>query len=184
MKKIAVIFPGIGYHCDKPLLYYGKRLAARHGYEIREVPYGNFEPGIKGNPEKMQRAFRQALGQAEEILRDLNWEEYEKLLFLSKSVGTAVAAAYAGQRKLPAKNIFFTPVEETFAFVEQPGIVFHGTGDPWARTSRVEQLCREKKLPLYLTEGANHSMETGDVLKDLETMKQIMEQCEVYLSGI
>ena len=62
MKKIAVIFPGIGYHCDKPLLYYGKRLAARHGYEIREVPYGNFEPGIKGNPEKMQRAFRQALG--------------------------------------------------------------------------------------------------------------------------
>ena len=132
----------------------------------------------------MQRAFRQALGQAEEILRDLNWEEYEKLLFLSKSVGTAVAAAYAGQRKLPAKNIFFTPVEETFAFVEQPGIVFHGTGDPWARTSRVEQLCREKKLPLYLTEGANHSMETGDVLKDLETMKQIMEQCEVYLSGI
>ena len=68
--------------------------------------------------------------------------------------------------------------------MEQPGIVFHGTGDPWARTSRVEQLCREKKLPLYLTEGANHSMETGDVLKDLETMKQIMEQCEAYLSGI
>ena len=49
---------------------------------------------------------------------------------------------------------------------------------------KLEQLCREKKLPLYLTEGANHSMETGDVLKDLETMKQIMEQCEAYLSGI
>lgn len=21
MKKLAVLFPGIGYHCDKPLLY-------------------------------------------------------------------------------------------------------------------------------------------------------------------
>ena len=25
--KLAVIFPGIGYHTDKPLLYYGKKLA-------------------------------------------------------------------------------------------------------------------------------------------------------------
>lgn len=24
MKKIAVYFPGIGYHCDNPLLYYGR----------------------------------------------------------------------------------------------------------------------------------------------------------------
>lgn len=24
MKKIAVYFPGIGYHCDNPLLYYSR----------------------------------------------------------------------------------------------------------------------------------------------------------------
>ena len=24
MKKLAVLFPGIGYHCDKPLLYYSR----------------------------------------------------------------------------------------------------------------------------------------------------------------
>ena len=24
--KIAVFFPGIGYHCDKPLLYYARKL--------------------------------------------------------------------------------------------------------------------------------------------------------------
>ncbi len=24
--KLAVFFPGIGYHCDKPLLYYAKKL--------------------------------------------------------------------------------------------------------------------------------------------------------------
>ena len=27
MSKLAVIFPGIGYHTDKPLLYFGKKLA-------------------------------------------------------------------------------------------------------------------------------------------------------------
>lgn len=25
-KKICVVFPGIGYHTDKPLLYYSKKI--------------------------------------------------------------------------------------------------------------------------------------------------------------
>ena len=31
--KAAVFFPGIGYHCDKPLLYYSRKLAKECGYE-------------------------------------------------------------------------------------------------------------------------------------------------------
>ena len=31
--KVAVFFPGIGYHCDKPLLYYSRKLAQECGYE-------------------------------------------------------------------------------------------------------------------------------------------------------
>ena len=31
--KLAVFFPGIGYHCDKPLLYYSQKLAKECGYE-------------------------------------------------------------------------------------------------------------------------------------------------------
>ena len=46
MKKLAVIFPGVGYHTDKPLLYYSKKLASRNGYEIVEVPYGKFPKGV------------------------------------------------------------------------------------------------------------------------------------------
>ena len=39
--KIAVLFPGIGYHCDKPLLYYSGKLAAHYQYELVKVPYTN-----------------------------------------------------------------------------------------------------------------------------------------------
>ena len=38
--KLAVIFPGIGYTADKPLLYYTSRLARKHGYQIQTVSYG------------------------------------------------------------------------------------------------------------------------------------------------
>ena len=63
-KKIAVFFPGIGYTCDKPLLYYGAKLAAEKGYEIARVPYGNFPPNVKGDAEKMYQCFVSAREQS------------------------------------------------------------------------------------------------------------------------
>ena len=33
-KKIAVFFPGIGYTNEKPLMYYSRKLAAEHDYEV------------------------------------------------------------------------------------------------------------------------------------------------------
>ena len=94
-QKLAVVFPGIGYHCDKPLLYHAKKVAAAHGYEVREVPYQGFPAKVKGDPDKMRQSFLMAMEQSEELLRDVDWERYEQILFLSKSVGTCVAAAFA-----------------------------------------------------------------------------------------
>lgn len=50
MKKLAVLFPGIGYHCDKPLLYYSKKCLSAYGYEIIEVNYKHF-PHMKDKDE-------------------------------------------------------------------------------------------------------------------------------------
>lgn len=57
-KKIAVLFPGIGYHTDKPLLYYSRKLAMERGYEIAEVKYGELPANVKGNAKKMLEAFK------------------------------------------------------------------------------------------------------------------------------
>lgn len=182
MKKIAIIFPGIGYHVDKPLLYYGKKLAQNYGYEIIEVPYRGFRSGIKGDAALMLEAFEHALAQTEEILSQYFIDHDDDILVISKSIGTAVAAAYQRKHDIKAKNIYFTPVEETFHFVDaRSGIVFHGTGDTWAKTENVVSECEKLELPYYLTEEANHSMENGDVLQDLRTLQEIMEICEKYI---
>ena len=182
-KKIAVIFPGVGYHVDKPLLYYSKKLAAQNGYEIKEVPYGKFPKGVKGSREKMEKAFFSALEQAGEILKDIDFSEYEDVLFISKSVGTAVASAYAGKHGLNTRNIYYTPVEASFQFMKQPGIAFTGTADTWVTFDAVERGCRERGFPLYVTEDGNHSLETGDVRRDLENLQTIMKITEEYISG-
>ena len=94
--KLVVCFPGIGYHCDKPLLYYGRRVAESVGYkEYKNVEYVNRIGNVKGDPVKMQAAFEDLYGQTEEILKDIDFSGYDSILFLSKSVGTIIATTYA-----------------------------------------------------------------------------------------
>ena len=67
--KAAVFFPGIGYHCDKPLLYYSRQLAQECGYEETIALSYTYDGGnIRGNEEKMQQAFESLYEQAEKSL--------------------------------------------------------------------------------------------------------------------
>ena len=182
--KLAVIFPGVGYHTDKPLLYYSKKLAAAYGYEILEAEYGALPKGVKGDPEKMTLAFQTALAHTQKQLDAAGIRQYDEVLFIAKSIGTMVATACAETYQIRGGNVFFTPVNETFSCIRQKGcgIVFHGTKDNWARTDLVSEQCEALKLPLYLTKEGNHSLETGDVMRDVQNLAVIMEQVKDYIS--
>ena len=139
---------------------------------------------IKGNLEKMKRAFEQAMDQSNKILSPYHFSLTDDLLIISKSVGTVVSGAWQRQNGLRAKNIYFTPVEATFDFINaESGIVFHGTKDPWVESNVVIENCNRLHLPLFLTEEANHSMEKGNAIVDLENMHRIMQCCQSYLMG-
>ena len=181
MKKIACLFPGIGYTCDKPLLYYSGKLLKSLGWEIVLVPYSGFPSGVKGNAEKMRQCAQTALEQAERILREIDWSEYGEILFVGKSVGTVVCAAYAERHCLKCRQVVFTPVEDTFRFAGRDSIAFHGTADPWADTETVEEACGKLGIPLYETAGANHSLETGDVEADLRELRKVMKTVRKYV---
>ena len=105
--------------------YYSKKLARKRGYEIVEVKYGPLPSGVKGNAEKMRKAFEMALIYATEQLAEIDFAAYDAVLFISKSVGTAVAAAYANKFAILPEQIYYTPVVESFDAIGQNGIVFH-----------------------------------------------------------
>ena len=182
-EKIAVIFPGIGYTCDKPLLYYAGKFAAENGYEVVRVPYGGFPKKVKVDRKKMEKSFALALDQAREILKDLKWEDYDQILFISKSIGTAAAAAFGKEKGLKVRHVFFTPLKETFSFGVSDAVAFHGTADPWAEDKDIEEGCRKAGIPLYITEGANHSLETGDTGRDLENLILAQRQALDWILG-
>lgn len=179
--KLAVLFPGIGYTCAKPLLYYAGKIAAGHGYKVFSVAYGDFPKDVKGDPLKMQMCFVSAYEQAEEMLCHIKWDNFEDVLFVGKSIGTTVAARYAKEHGVSARMVLLTPLAETFRFTAEKTIAFHGTADPWAVTGNIKRACKEQGIPLYLTEGANHSLETGDVQADLSALVRTMKTIDGFI---
>ncbi len=182
--KAAVSFPGIGYHVDKPLLYYSRKIAAACGYTLIDVPYGGFERGIKGDADKMTEAYQSALAQSRQLLKSVDFDRYETILFLSKSIGTAVAASFAAERGLHTYNVYYTPVPESFQVMRDPGIIFHGTADPWFPHEEFMRLCQTTDYPYEVIEGANHSLETGDVEMDLVNLENIMKVTRSYIEQL
>ena len=186
LKKLAVICPGIGYTEDKPLLYHSRRIAEAHGYEILTIRYSGLPKKVRGDQKKMEKSYQLALQQTEDALAEIKTEDYEEVLFVGKSIGTAVAAAAAGKLDKAAKVGFllYTPLEQTFLFQIHDAIVFTGDNDPWVggKDSRIPELCKEKNLPCYLISGGNHSLETNEPMKDLTQLVRIMEATEKFLS--
>ena len=70
MKKLAVLFPGVGYTCTKPLLYYTASAAADHDYEILRLDYGqDIHTFRQRTPEDLAPVIRLALKRTLEALR-------------------------------------------------------------------------------------------------------------------
>ena len=109
--KLVVCFPGIGYHCDKPLLYYSRKLAACAGYDhTLLLQYTYHKDGLRGSPAALREAFDTLYAQAEAQLSAVDWPQYDDVLFLSKSIGTAVSAAFAQRHGIPCRQILYTPL--------------------------------------------------------------------------
>ena len=183
MSKIAVIFPGMGYHSDKPLLYFARKLACKAGYEVVEVSYEfPFRAReIMNDKVRMKEAFSLAVSQIKEQLGEMSFDKYEDVVFVGKSIGTALAAYFDSELEIGARQVVFTPVPQTFDRIRKgAGIVFHGLADPWCDSDIAREKCAELELPLYKIERANHSLETDDPIEDLSNLKRIMEKVEVF----
>ena len=75
--KLCILFPGIGYHCDKPLLYYAAKLARSKGYEVKALKYSGFDTSVKDNEDKMRNAAKLALSQSKAQLADIDLSVYD-----------------------------------------------------------------------------------------------------------
>ena len=187
LQKLAVLFPGIGYTVDRPLLHFSRRIAADLGYEIKPLPYTGFPSNVRGDRQKMVECYHIALTQAREMLSNTDLEGYDDILFIGKSVGTIAAAALAAESSVRARirQVIYTPLEDTFSFPIRSAVAFTGSADPWVggSGSRIPALCAERGMSCFVIPGGNHSLESDSWRNDLETLHTVLTETERFIRG-
>ncbi|MBR0087501.1 MAG: alpha/beta hydrolase [Lachnospiraceae bacterium] len=187
MKKLAVFFPGLGYNHDKPLLYYARDIACECGFtEYVNVTYEYQadKKTLRGNDEKMAEIFTALYAQAAVQLSKISFDAFDEILFVSKSIGTAVAAAYAKEHHLKnIKHVFYTPLLLTYDHAPENAAAFIGTNDPWSNVPEVIRTSESKGIPVNVYEGLNHSLEGDDTLENIKTIKNVMKKTKAFINS-
>ena len=122
----------------------------------------------------MKKAALLAYEQSADPLKSVRFEDYDDVLFIGKSIGTVAMAKYASDNKLNVRQIWYTPVEGTFAFDSKGAIAFIGEADPWSDLNNIRKMSGELKIVLLTYPECNHSLESPDVIKNIEYMKNAM----------
>lgn len=186
-KKLAVIFPGIGYTCTRPLLYYSAAAAAEMGYELIQLDYGPDIHSFKGrNSHDLESIAHLALERITPVLSGINYSSYSKIVFISKSIGTVIACRAQENfcRTISPLHFLLTPVPSTLPYLEKiDGLFFSGTADPYISPDLIYSAARQypdKTGKIY--PDCNHSLEEkGKTLKNINTLSEIIHKLQTFL---
>ena len=170
-KKIVISFPG-ARGCEIPLLYFGAKHFEDQGYEKRFVAY----PGDR------EITLENVLSNALQILRDVDWGEYEDIVFVAKSLGTVVSGMVKERLGIPARLILFTPLEETLPYIRKDNAVLltaMGDEDHYLAAPRLAQHCEREGIRYYIEPGVGHRMEAaGDLRRNLDIVHRVISRLE------
>lgn len=174
MKKLVIMFPGVGYTMDFPLLYYASFLFEAKGYEQIHMKYNSifFEPELTREEKSLR-----VRDYVWEKVKEIDFSVYDKVVFLSKSVGTIEAGFLAEKLEIEPEQIYLTPVPDALPYIKEKDTVVIGTVDEVYPECKA--YCDERGIkPLYI-EGANHSLEVeGKPFESLEILKDVMRYIE------
>ena len=98
------------------------------------------------------------------------------MVFVGKSLGTIAAAKYVSSNGVRAKQIWYTPVEKTFSYNSTNVLAFIGDADPWSDINVVRSEAERTGVTLEVYEACNHSLESGDILKDISTLQDSLRK--------
>ena len=174
MKKLIVIFPGVGYGLDSPLLYYSDFVYEAKGYDRIHMNYQSlFSNRDLSLENKLQKVREYILEQ----VKDINFDLYDEVVFLSKSVGSVEAGILAEQLNLDVIQIFITPIEEAISYCNTNSAVVIGTKDK--AYELYKNHCDNNKIKALYIKDANHSLEVdGQPYESIDVLKRVMQFIE------
>ena len=125
-QKLLVLFPGIGYTCGTGLLAAGAARGQAAGYTVLPLAYSAQTAAQRAD---LDAAACTAQADVGAQLAAVDWGAYTDIVFLSKSLGTVVAARSLRQLGVAARSLYLTPLAGALAAV-RPGDTVLGMSLP------------------------------------------------------
>jgi hypothetical protein len=176
---LALVFPGMRYSCDMPLLYYPTQLLLQQGIDVLQLhpdytipEFQNASPQVQAQWLATDALAAVQAGRAE--------SGAERLILVGKSVGT-ITMAYVLNAEPGSVAIWLTPILREPALVEAakrfsgPSLFIAGTGDTTYDAPTLARIREVTGAEAFLIEAANHSLEIpGEILSAPKIMSQIL----------
>ncbi len=174
MKKLLIIFPGIGYGLDSPLLYFADFVYETKGFDRIHMNYQNIfsdkELSLENKLEKVREYIL-------EQVKDINFDLYDEVVFLSKSIGSVEAGILAERLKIEVIHVFITPIEEAISYCNSASYVVIGTQDKAYEIYK--EHCDKNKIKALYIKDANHSLEVEEQpYESIDILKSVMRFIE------
>lgn len=172
-KGAVVLFPGVRYSVDTPLLYYAGSAFTQRGYAVLSVDYGDQAQSLTG----LEHTADALEGPVLDHLRVWELGQYEDVVFVSKSIGTVLAGRCARRLDCAVRHIYLTPLELTLPFLNRAEDMAVGAGaDPFLDAERLKAHCAAQGVPLKLYPGVGHRLEDKtDLRRTLAILGEIVE---------
>lgn len=175
---IAVCFPGTGFTCKEALFErLGSDYAAR-GYEVVKLDFSHIP---FREIESLEEAVAVAHRAAKRQLSAVNYCDYEDTVFLSKSLGTILAAMTDRECDAKPRHLFLTPLNRTLTLIRHETRIIAmvlGTQDRFLTGRQLASFCEERGIRYCLVDGVNHSLkDDADAGRTLQIIDQIASIC-------
>lgn len=177
---LVVLFPGRGYTCDKPLLYYAGMAAYDKGFDVLSLEYGFYKAQKPFTVEDVA-PFCEEL---HETLRAAGALGYRTLYCISKSLGTVLAGEVSTLLgHSDTRHLFLTPVERTLKYMlHTTSVAVMGTADDSFPQSCIDAVSSNAGCELIYIEDADHSLETPHgILHNLSILERMAGIYDAFL---
>ncbi|MDP5272895.1 hypothetical protein [Chengkuizengella axinellae] len=175
-RSLLVLFPGKGYHCDKPLLYFAQRVGVEQNCDVLSLEYGFQAARTDFNIEEREFLIRETSSVIEQTIAK---KQYERVYFISKSIGTVIAGAIGKQMK-DVSQFYLTPSIHSMTFIKDKDIVVVGSIDPMFTQKEIDELQKVNSNTRIINQVANN-LEAKDIKTSLDILFNITEMYREFL---
>ena len=189
---LAVLFPGQGYTCAMPLLYYPTRLLIASGVSVLWVEYNYTQKDAYPSLSNQERLRWISHDASAAVQAARSHAPHTRCVLIGKSLGS-FALAHLALNEPGLKTsafVWLTPllrnpfVQQAFTEAAPRSLLILGDADPHYDAEQLERARHASGAQVLLIPRANHSLEIpGDIPATLQAMQMALDAVSAFWEG-